>query len=106
MAVTVYGIPNCSSVKKALDALKASGTSFEFHDYKKLGVTDALLSEWLKQVSWEVLLNKKGTTWRNLSEDIKATVVDASSAKAVMIANPSTIKRPVIVSEQRIQVGL
>ena len=106
MAVTVYGIPNCSSVKKALDALKASGTSFEFHDYKKLGVTDALLSEWLKQVSWEVLLNKKGTTWRNLAEDIKATVVDASSAKAVMIANPSTIKRPVIVSEQRIQVGL
>ena len=106
MAVTVYGIPNCGSVKKALDALKASGTEFSFHDYKKLGVDDAQLSHWLTTVPWETLLNRKGTTWRNLPDDVKNSVVDANSAKQIMLAHPSTIKRPVIVSDSGIQVGL
>ncbi len=106
MAVIVYGIPNCGSVKKALDALNQQGVQYVFHDYKKQGVTPALLSGWLKTVSWEVLLNRKGTTWRNLPEDVKTSVTDAASAQAVMLANPSCIKRPVIVSDAGIQVGL
>lgn len=103
MTTIVYGIPNCSTVKKARAWLDEQGIAYVFHDYKKQGVPEAQLDGWLSQVGWEPLLNRKGTTWRQLDESTKASVVDAATAKAVMLAHASVIKRPVI--EQRGQVA-
>jgi arsenate reductase len=67
--MTVYGIPNCDTVKKSLDWLKKNKIDYEFHDYKKSGITKAKLEAWSKKVGWEVLVNKKGTTWRKLTPE-------------------------------------
>jgi arsenate reductase len=96
MSVTVYGIPNCNTVKKARVWLDEQGVSYTFHDYKKQGVPTKQLDAWIKAVGWEVLVNKQGTTWRKLDDATKASVVDAASAKALMLANASVIKRPVV----------
>ena len=96
MALTVYGIRNCDTVKKARAWLAANGRDAEFHDFKKSGVPIDRLQAWLDAVGWERLLNRKGTTWRALGEDVRAGVVDAASAKAVLLAHASTIKRPVV----------
>jgi arsenate reductase len=96
MSLQVYGIPNCDTVKKARNWLTEQGASYEFHDYKKQGVPAARLDAWIKAVGWEVLVNRQGTTWRKFDDATKAGVVDAASAKALMIANASVIKRPVI----------
>lgn len=93
---TVYGIPNCDSVKKARAWLNAQGLDCTFHDFKKQGVPEAQLDQWLKACGWELLLNRKGTTWRQLDAATQARVVDAASAKALMLAQASVIKRPVI----------
>lgn len=95
-ATVVYGIPNCDTVKKARTWLSAQGVSFDFHDYKKQGVPAERLDAWMQAVGWEVLVNKQGTTWRKLDEAAKASVQDAASAKALMLAQASVIKRPVI----------
>jgi arsenate reductase (glutaredoxin) len=104
--ITVYGIPNCDTVKKARAWLIEEKIDYVFHDFKKQGVPAALMDSGLAQVGWEVLLNRKGTTWRKLDANVQASVVDAASAKAVMMAEPSTIKRPVVVwNDGRITVG-
>jgi Spx/MgsR family transcriptional regulator len=92
----VYGIKNCNTIKSALDWLKKSGIEFEFHDYKKSGITASKLSNWSKQVGWEVLVNKRGTTWRQLDEDIQKGVTNEKAAIALMLEKNSVIKRPVI----------
>lgn len=92
----VYGIPNCDSVKKARAWLSQQGLDFEFHDFKKQGVPEAKLEGWLKACGWEVVLNRKGTTWRQLDSATQAAVQDAESAKALMLQQASVIKRPVI----------
>jgi arsenate reductase (glutaredoxin) len=92
----LYGIPNCDTVKKARAWLDANGVAYEFHDFKKQGVPEHLLSGWLADVGWETLLNSKGSTWRKLDAAVQAGVVDAASAKALMMANASVIKRPVV----------
>lgn len=92
----VYGIPNCDSVKKARTWLTDQGLDHEFHDFKKLGVPDSRLGHWLQACGWETLLNRKGTTWRQLAPATQAAVVDAASARALMLAQASVIKRPVI----------
>ena len=94
--VQVYGIPNCDTVKKARTWLNAQGIAFEFHDFKKQGVPPAALDRWLKALGWEAVLNRKGTTWRQLDAATQAQVQDADSAKAVMLSHPSVIKRPVV----------
>ncbi len=94
--VKVYGIANCDTVKKARQWLDAQALPCEFHDFKKLGVPDAELQVWLKACGWETLLNRRGTTWRQLDEAAQAAVVDAESAAALMRAQPSVIKRPVV----------
>lgn len=94
--ITVYGIPNCDTVKKARAWLTAQGVDYEFHDFKKLGVPEALLDNWLQQVGWEKLVNRKGNTWRTLDAATQAGVVNAASAVAVMLHNSSVIKRPVV----------
>ena len=102
--LTVYGIPNCDTVKKARTWLTAQGLDFQFHDYKKQGVPADRLDAWVKAVGWEVLVNRQGTTWRKLDEATKAGVTDAASAKALMLANASVIKRPVIEQDGQVRV--
>lgn len=97
----VYGITNCSTVKKARVWLDEHQIAYEFHDYKKQGVPADLLDDWIKQLSWEALVNRKGTTWRKLSPEEQAAVTDASSAKALMLASPSVIKRPLVVKGKK-----
>ena len=93
---TLYGIPNCDTVKKARAWLSEHGVVHDFHDFKKLGVPEAALDQWLAQLGWELLVNRKGTTWRQLNEATRASVVDAASARPVLLAHPSLIKRPVV----------
>lgn len=96
MAITLYGIPNCDTVKKARAWLQANGTDTQFVDFKKGGVPAAQLDAWLVSVGWETLLNRKGTTWRKLGDDVREAVVDAASARQLMLDQPSLIKRPVV----------
>ena len=96
MTAVLYGIPNCDSVKRARAWLSENGTAFTFHDFKKQGVPPARLDAWLDALGWEPLVNRKGTTWRGLDEALRAGVADAGSARALMLAHPSVIKRPVI----------
>jgi arsenate reductase len=104
--IQVFGIPNCSSVKKALVWLQDHGVAHDFHDFKKKGLPEVALDHWLQTVSWEVLLNRKGTTWRGLSASEQASVADADSARAAMLARPNLVKRPVVVAGQRVIVGV
>jgi arsenate reductase (glutaredoxin) len=97
MTITLYGIPNCDSVKRTRALLDSRGVGYAFHDYKKQGVPEAALRAWVRSKGRDVVLNRKGTTWRALDETVKASVVDDESAVHVMIANPSIIRRPVIV---------
>ena len=105
MSITLYGIPNCDTVKKARTWLDTHGHPYSFHDFKKAGLTQATVAGWLKQVDWETLVNRKGTTWRGLPEERKAAIVDAASATALMLETPSIIKRPVLVGAGTIHVG-
>lgn len=101
----VYGIKNCNTVKKALNWLEDNNKAYEFHDYKKAPATTAQLNRWEKEVSWQRLLNKKGTTWRRLSAEQQNAVIDSESAIAVLEENNSMIKRPVIESPNGIILG-
>jgi arsenate reductase len=94
--ITVHGIPNCDTVKKARAWFASNRIDTAWHDFKKQGVPEAALDTWLEAVGWERLLNRQGTTWRKLDDAAKAAVVDAASAKALMLAQSSVIKRPVV----------
>lgn len=94
MSVTVYGIPNCDTVKKARTFLEGQGIAFDFHDYKKLGVDAAKLAHWCDVLGWETVLNRAGTTFRKLPDADKAGL-DQARAIALMVAQPSMIKRPI-----------
>lgn len=102
---TLYGIPNCDTVKKARTWLAEQGIAHTFHDFKKAGLSSDLIEQWLRDVSWETLVNRKGTTWRALSDDRKVAVNDAGSAAALMLESPSVIKRPVLSHGGRTYVG-
>ena len=101
----VYGIPNCDSVKKARVWMEEHAPSYVFHDFKKQGVPAEALDHWLAAVGWEVLVNRKGTTWRQLDEAERAAVVDAASAQALMLARVTVIRRPVIEAGPQLLVG-
>jgi len=101
----VYGIPNCDSVKKTIDLLNKKKISFDFHNYKKEGIQKATLSHWCKKVGWELLLNKKGTTWKKIAPDYEGIVLNESIAIDIMLAHNSTIKRPVVVTTKKMIVG-
>lgn len=102
----VFGIPNCDTVKKARTWLSDHGIAYEFHDFKKQGVPAPELEQWLAAAGWEKLLNRQGTTWRKLDAAVQASVVDAQTAAAVMVATPSVIKRPVVMwTDRSITVG-
>jgi len=92
----IYGIPNCDTVKKTIGWLKQHKVAFEFYDYKKNGISIQKLKQWSEQVGWETLLNKKGTTWRELGEKIQATITNEKAAIKLLAENTSAIKRPLI----------
>jgi arsenate reductase len=94
--MTVYGIKNCNTVKSALDWLKKNNIEFEFHDYKAKGIAESKLREWIGQVGWESLVNKRGTTWRQLDENIQKKITNEKAAIDLMKEKTSVIKRPLI----------
>ena len=98
----LYGIPNCNTVKKARDWLEKHGVEYEFHDYKKQPITEAMLKGWLKQIGWQRLLKKTGPTWGQLPDAVKASIKDDASALALMLEKPNVIKRPVLVDDGKV----
>jgi arsenate reductase len=105
MTITVYGITNCDTVKKARAWLTDHGVDYRFHDFKKDGLPLERVDAWIQAAGWETVLNRKGTSWRKLDEAVRDGVVDAASAKAVMAQQPSVIKRPVVEWRKEITVG-
>jgi len=101
----LYGIPNCSTVKKARAWLEARELTYEFHDFKKQGVPQAMLKKLMQAHGWETLLNRNGPTWRKLPDAQKAAVNDVASALAVMEENRSVIKRPLLERDGRFVIG-
>ncbi len=94
--ITLYGIRNCDTVKKARQWLDDHSLAYTFHDFKTQGVPAAGLERWLRQAGWETLLNRKGTTWRRLDPSVQAGAVDADGARQLMLEHASVIKRPVV----------
>jgi arsenate reductase len=105
MTLTLYGIPNCDTVKKSRTWLADHAQAFDFHDFKKQGLDHATVAAWLADLDWEVLVNRKGTTWRKLSDERRAAVTDAAAATELMLEFPSVIKRPVLVGAGATSVG-
>ena len=104
MSLILHGIPNCDTVKKARVWLDSHGVAYTFHDYKKAGIDADMLSDWAGQVGWEVLLNRAGTTFKKLPDADKAGL-DEATAIALMVAQPSMIKRPVLSGAGPLLVG-
>src|SRR3546814_246191 len=104
MALTLYGIPNCDTVKKARRWLDGAGVSYRFHDFRKDGLDPVKLQSWIDAVGWDRLLNKSGTTFRKLPDADKAGL-DAAKAKALMLDQPAMIRRPVVEAADGVSVG-
>ena len=102
--IKLYGIANCDTIKKARTWLNDNGIDYEFHDYKKLGVPEDALKKWCKQLGWEALLNKRGTTWRKLDDKVRDNVTE-ESARQIMLDNPSIIKRPLLDKDGQFTLG-
>ena len=102
--ITVYGIKNCDTVKKALKWLTDHNIEYKLHDYRVEGVDTAFLQQAEAQFGWENLVNKRSTTWRNLDEQIKKTL-SKSTALSVLAENPTLIKRPIILHEGKALIG-
>ncbi|MCH8618559.1 ArsC family reductase [Undibacterium sp. TS12] len=96
-SITLFGIPNCDTVKKARVWLQEQEVAFEFHDFKKQGLNRATVETWLQHQGLDVLINRKGTTWRALSDEEKASAENQEQAIALMLEKPSVIKRPVLL---------
>jgi len=94
----MFGIKNCDTIKKARKWLEAEGIEYQFHDYKKEGLSSEMLNLWIKDLSWELLINERGTTWRKLPEDIKESINQESAIK-IMLENTSIIKRPLLIDD-------
>ena len=104
MTLTLYGIKNCDTIKKARAWLEGAGIRYRFHDYRAEGLAPEKLAAWIDQLGWEVLLNKAGTSFRALPEAEKQGL-DAARARALMAANPTLIKRPVLEGDEVLLVG-
>lgn len=104
MPLTIYGIPNCDTMKKARQWLDQHGIAYHFHDYKKAGIDRATLETWVAAVGWDALLNRSGTTFRKLPDADKADLT-AERAIALMLAQPSMIRRPVLIQNGGIEIG-
>ncbi|WDA41895.1 Spx/MgsR family RNA polymerase-binding regulatory protein [Erythrobacter sp. BLCC-B19] len=103
--IHLYGIPNCDTVKKARAWLDGQGKAYTFHDYKKEGADPEKIAGWIAAAGLDLVVNRKGTTFRALSDDDKARAADAASAPALLAANPSVIKRPIVEHAGGLLVG-
>lgn len=101
---TLYGISNCDTIRKARAFLSQAGVDYRFHDYRKDGIDAGLLQEFIAALGWENLLNRRGTTWRKLPEQVRADI-DAESAAAAMLDNPALIKRPLLEHAGSLYIG-
>jgi len=104
MTPTLYGIPNCNTVKKARAWLDAKSIAYTFHDYKRAGITSAKLTQWCGAAGWETVLNRAGTTFKKLPEAAKANL-DQAKAISLMVEQPSMIKRPIVEHDAGLLVG-
>ena len=104
MTARLYGIKNCDTMKKAWTWLDSHGVAYDFHDYKKAGIDRARLEGWVRQVGWETLLNRAGTTFKKLPEADRQGI-DEAKAIGLMLAQPSMIKRPVLEANGKLYVG-
>ncbi|THK37346.1 ArsC family reductase [Ensifer sp. MPMI2T] len=104
MTVTIYGIKNCDTMKKARSWLEGRGVAYRFHDYKVEGIDQAHLQRWCDEFGWETVLNRSGTTFRNLPEEDKQDMT-AEKAIALMLKQPSMIKRPVLDADGKLMIG-
>ncbi|MDZ4866710.1 MAG: ArsC family reductase [Alphaproteobacteria bacterium] len=102
--VTIYGIKNCDTMKKARAWLDEHGVAYSFHDYKSAGIERDVLEGWVKEAGWEIVLNRAGTTFRSLPDD-KKDGLNEKKAVALMLAQPSMIKRPVLIAGKKLLVG-
>ena len=102
--ITIYGIKNCDTMKKAMKWLDTHNIEYHFHDYRKDGLDETLLRRWISALGWEPLVNRRGTTWRKLPESDRENI-DEAKAMQLMLANPSLIKRPVLSMDDRFHVG-
>ncbi len=102
--ITLYGIRNCDSVRKARNWLQASGVPFRFHDFRHDGLETRLVQQWVDQMGWEKLLNRRSTTWRRLASEDRSDL-DTAKAVALMLQHPALIKRPLIDAGGRYQAG-
>jgi arsenate reductase len=102
--INIYGIKNCDTMKRALKWLADNSIAFQFHDYKKLGIDQETLAEWLKKAPWDELINRRGTTWRQLPDDLKTDITN-DKAISLMLANTSLIKRPVLIVNNELYLG-
>ena len=106
MDITLYGIANCDTVKRARAWLSERQLAYQFHDFKKSGVPEELLAVWLERLGWQALVNRQGLTWRKLDAAVQQGVCDVASARRLMLAQPSVIKRPVVKwSDGELTVG-
>ena len=101
---TLFGIPNCDTMKKARAWLAEHDIDYDFHDYKKAGIDESTLRTWVAQVGWELLLNRRGMMWRKVPQEVKDSI-DEASAIALMLETPSIIKRPVLEHDGQLLVG-
>ena len=102
--VILYGIKNCDSVKKARVWLTENNVQFKFHDFRSDGLTESIIDNWLKKTEWELLLNRRGLTWRNLDASVKETI-NPSNIIDVLLEHPTLIKRPVLNYEKIVTIG-
>ncbi len=105
MTITLYGIANCDTVKKARRFLTEAGVDYQFHDYKKKGVNLTKLESFIKEFGWEKVLNTRGTTWRKLPDDVKEKTNTEAAATALMLQQPSIIKRPILETSNKNMIG-
>ena len=103
-AVTLYGIPNCDTIKKAQAWLNDHGVEFVFHDYRKQGLDKEQLQSMVAELGWEAMLNRRGTTWRTLPDTVKKRI-DLETAISVMLDNPAIIKRPILAKDEQLHLG-
>lgn len=99
---TIYGIPNCDTIKKVLDWMKAKKFNYQFHDYKTSGISKKELKNWCDQVGWETIFNKRSTTYKTLSPEVQASISNATNAIKIMEEHTSIIKRPVITKDNKV----
>lgn len=104
MTTILYGISNCDTIKKAKRFLDTNNIDYTFHDYRKDGIDNKLLNKFLEQLEWTDLLNKRGTTWRKLDDDIKDNI-NKTQAKKIMLEQPAIIKRPVLLNNGKYYLG-